>query len=44
MALINIATAWTTTTIIFTLLVMFGASFVISFLFWLLHHQNLRKG
>lgn len=44
MALISLSTAWTTTTVILTLLVMFGVSFIISFLFWLTHHQNLRKG
>ncbi|WP_255372236.1 hypothetical protein [Limosilactobacillus caccae] len=44
MALINFLTAWTTTTVILTLSVMFGASFIISFIFWLTHHQNLRKG
>lgn len=44
MALFSISTAWTTTAVLLTLLVMFGASFIISFLFWLFHHQNLRKG
>ncbi|WPU44885.1 hypothetical protein [Limosilactobacillus reuteri] len=31
-------------TVIFTLIIMFVISFAVSFLFWLIYHQNMKKG
>lgn len=30
--------------VIFTLIIMFVISFAVSFLFWLIYHQNMKKG
>lgn len=44
MALIDFNSAWMATAVIITLVTMFGLSFIISFIFWLVYHQNIRKG
>lgn len=30
--------------VIFTLIIMFVISFAVGFLFWLIYHQNMKKG
>ncbi|MBB1080415.1 hypothetical protein H5S09_10940 [Limosilactobacillus sp. STM2_1] len=44
MTLIDFNSAWIASTVIITLMTMFGLSFIISFIFWLVYHQNIRKG
>ena len=30
--------------VIFTLIILFVISFAVSFLFWMIYHQNMKKG
>ncbi|WP_255505066.1 hypothetical protein [Limosilactobacillus walteri] len=44
MSLIDFTSAGVAASVIITLMVMFGLSFVGSLLFWLFYHQNIKKG
>lgn len=44
MSLIDFTSAQMATSVIITLVVMFGISVIVSFLFWLIYHQNINKG
>ncbi|MGF7104360.1 MULTISPECIES: hypothetical protein [Limosilactobacillus] len=44
MSLIDFTNAGMATAVIFILMFMFTVSFLVSFLFWLIYHQNMKKG
>ena len=44
MSIINLTNTGMAASVILTLIVIFMVSFVVSFLFWLIYHQNMKKG
>ncbi|MCR1863127.1 hypothetical protein [Limosilactobacillus reuteri] len=44
MSMIDFTNTEMAVAVIFTLIIMFVASFVTSLLFWLIYHQNMKKG
>ena len=44
MSMIDFTNTEMAVAVIFTLIIMFVASFVTSLLFWLISHQNMKKG